>query len=228
MPQVKPGTTIKEYQEFVQDVYGLSNIRDFTLQDMLNNVERFITRGLKGIRKGDSQKIKLNLMISLRWFMLMVNQLQIDIEQEVWKRFPYMCSYCASCPCSCKAQKVQTRQKVTVNENKRPKTMEEFQKMFDKIYPASARTLEHAGMHLAEELGEIAESILTYKGSHKDESFKKIILECADLISCLMGVFNSLKIDLPKEISMEFYENCHLCKKAPCVCSFTDIMEFKS
>lgn len=228
MAQVKPNTTIKEYQQFVQDVYGLSNIRDFTLQDMLTNVERFVTRGLKGIRKSDSKKIKLNLMISLRWFMLMQNQLQIDIEQEVWKRFPYMCSYCASRPCMCKAQKIQTRQKVTVDERKRPKTMEEFQKMFDEIYPASGRTLEHAGMHLAEEMGEIAESILAYRGSHEDESFKDILLECADFISCLMGVFNSLKINLPQEISIEFSENCHACKKAPCVCSFTDIMEFKS
>ena len=228
MPQLKPDATIKEYQQFVKDVYGLPNDRYFSLQDMLANVERFMMRSLKGIRKNDNDKLKLNLIISLSWFMSIMNQLHIDIEEEVWKRFPYMCSYCASCPCICKAQKIQTRQNVTVDDSKRPKTMEEFQKMFSGIYPASNRTLDYAGVHLAEEMGEITESILNYRGNHDDKDFQNIILESADLISCIMGVFNSLKIDLSKELSIMFSENCHVCKKAPCVCNFVDIIGFKS
>ena len=228
MPQVKINTTIKEYQQFVKDVYGLPNDRYFSLQDMLANVERFMMRSLKGIRKNDNEKLKLNLIVSLSWFMSIMNQLHIDIEEEVWKRFPYMCSYCASCPCVCKAQKIQTRQKVTADESRRPKTMGEFQKMFADIYPASSRTLDYAGVHLAEEMGEITESILNYRGNHDDKDFQNIILESADLISCIMGVFNSLQIDLAQELSVMFKENCHVCKKAPCVCSFIDIIGFKS
>jgi NTP pyrophosphatase (non-canonical NTP hydrolase) len=195
---------------------------------MLANVERFMTRSLKGIRKGDNEKIKLNLMISLSWFTSIMNQLHIDIEEEIWKRFPYVCSYCASCPCVCKEQKIQTRQKITIDDKKRPKTMEEFQEMFNKIYPASSRTLDHAGIHLVEEMGEITEAILNYRGNHNDEDFKNIVLESADLMSCIMGVFNSLKINLAKESSIIFSENCHVCKKAPCNCSFLDIIGFKS
>ncbi|MCX6723192.1 MAG: MazG-like family protein [Candidatus Staskawiczbacteria bacterium] len=228
MPQVKPNTTIKQYQQFTRDVYGLNNDRYFSVQDMLANVERFMTRALKGIRKNDNEKIKLNLIISSSWFISMMNQLHIDIEEEIWKRFPYACSYCASCPCVCKEQKIQIRQKiVTVNE-KRPKTMQDFQDMFNEIYPASDRTLDHAGVHLVEEMGEIAEAILNYRGNHNDEDFKNIILESADLMSCIMGVFNSLKISLAKELSIIFNNNCHVCKKAPCVCSFTGIIGFKS
>lgn len=228
MPQVKPDTTIKEFQQFVQDVYGLSNDRYFSIQDMLSNVERFMTRGLKGIRKGDAERTKFNLMISLSWFMSMLNQLHIDIEEEVWKRFPYMCSYCASCPCVCKAQKIQTRQQVIIDNSKRPKTLEDFQNMFNNIYPVSTRTLDHAGVHLIEEMGEVSEAILTYRGNHNDEDFKKLILECADLISCIMGVFNSLNINLAKELSIVFAQDCHVCKKAPCVCNFVDITQYKS
>lgn len=228
MSNVKPNITIKEYQQFVQDVYGLQNARNFGLQDMLTNVERFMTRGLKGIRKQDKQKTKLNLIISLSWFMSMMNQLQIDIEDEAWKRFPHRCSYCAHCPCVCKAKKIQTRQTITVKHQQRPKTIEEFQNMFGEIYPASARTLDWAGVHLAEETGEIAEAILNYRGSHKEEDFKNVILECADFVSCLIGVFNSLELNLAKEISKEFSKNCHVCKQAPCICSFEDIMQFKS
>lgn len=227
MPQLKSNGTIAQYQQFVKDVYGLPNSRYFGIQDMLTNVERFMTRSLKGIRKGDKEKTKLNLIISLSWFMSMLNQLHIQIEEVAWKRFPYMCSYCASCPCACKAQKIQTRNPVTIDESKRPKTMEEFQKMFNEIYPASSRTLDHAGIHLIEEMGEVAEAILAYRGNHNDEDFQKVILECADLISCTMGVFNSLDINLAKELSMMFDNNCHVCKKAPCDCNFVSITQFK-
>ncbi len=228
MPQVKVNTTIKEYQHFIKDVYELPNDRYFSLQDMLANVERFMMRSLKGIRKNDDDKLKLNLLVSLSWFMSMMNQLHIDIEEEMWKRFPCVCSYCASCPCVCKAQKIQTRQTVTADDGKRPKTMKEFQEMFGKIYPPSNRTLDHAGVHLAEEMGEVTEAILNYRGSHNDDDFRNVILESADLISCIMGVFNSLQIDLAQELSVMFSENCHVCKKVPCACNFIDIIRFKS
>lgn len=228
MPFVKPNTTIKEYQAFVKEIYGLPNDRYFSLADMLSNVERFIMRGLKGIRKNDKEKTKINLLISFSWFTSMINQLHIGIEDEIWKRFPYLCSYCATCPCSCKEKRLERRQKVFVNEKKRPKTLEEFQNMFNKIYPAEKRTIEHSGVHLAEEVGEFSEAILTYRGGHKDEDFKSVELEAADLFSCFVGVFNSLGMSVAKELSIMFSENCHVCKNSPCTCNFTDITKFKS
>jgi len=228
MASVKPNTTIKEYQSFVEEVYGLSNDRYFSVGDMLANVERFIMRGLKGIRKNDKEKARINLLVSFSWFTSMMNQLHIDIEDEVWKRFPYLCSYCATCPCSCKEKKLEERQKVFVDEKKRPKTLEEFQNMFGKIYLPEKRSIEHAGVHLAEELGEFSEAILTYRGGHKDEDFEGVELEAADLLSCFMGIFNSLGISVAKELSVMFSENCHVCKNAPCTCNFIDITKFKS
>ena len=225
--KVKPDITIKEYQRFTFDIYGLANSRYFGVQDMMTNIERFMTRGLKGIRKGDSRKTKLNLMISFSWFTSMMNQIHVDIEKEVWERFPYMCSYCASCPCVCKAQKVKTRRKVTIDNKKKPKTMQDYQEMFNKIYPATSRTLDHAGVHLAEETGELAEAILIFRGNHNDEDFKKLILESADFVSCTMGVFNSIQVSLAKELSFLFHNNCHDCHKVPCVCNFIDITQFK-
>jgi len=116
MASIKRNTTIKEYQHFVKEVYGLSNERYFNLEDMLINVERFVMKGLKGIRKGDKEKIKINLLIANSWFISIMNQLHIDLENEVWKRFPYLCSYCASCPCLCKEKRIESRQKVFVDE----------------------------------------------------------------------------------------------------------------
>jgi len=228
MASVKPNTTINEYQNFVKEVYGLPNDRYFSVWDMVTNMERFTMRGLKGIRKNDKEKTKINLLIAISWFTSMMNQLHINIENEAWKRFPYLCSYCGSCPCSCKEKKIEKRQKVFIDENKRPKTFKDFQNMFSEIYPPQNRTIEHAGVHLAEEIGEFSEAILTYRGERKNEDFKKIALEVADLFSCFMGVFNSLETDVAKELSIMFSNNCHVCKNAPCTCNFVDITGFES
>ena len=228
MASFKRNTTIKQYQDFIRHVYSLPNDRYFSLGDMLTNMQRFVMRGLKGIRKGDDEKTKVNLLIALSWFMSTMNRLHIEIEDEIWKRFPYLCSYCGACPCVCMKKKVNKRQKISINNKKRPKTLDQFQKMFNEIYPATARTLDHTGVHLAEEIGEFSEAILTYRGAHKDEDFLKIELEAADLFSCVIGVFNSLDINAAKELSVMFSKNCHICKNTPCVCNFMNIVGFKS
>ncbi len=228
MASVKQNTTIREYQNFVKEVYGLSNDRYFSLWDMITNMERFMMRGLKGIRKEDAEKTKINLLIAFSWFISITNQLHVNLEEEVWNRFPYLCSYCASCPCLCKKNKIEHRKKVPVDDIKRPKSLEGFQDMFNQIYPTEQRTLEHAGVHLAEEAGEFSEAILTYRGGHEDKDFKKVELETADFFSCITGVFNSLGVNIAKELSIMFSDNCHVCKNAPCACSFRDITNFKS
>jgi len=228
MAIIDKNVTIKKFQGFIKEVYGLSNNRYFSLGDMVINMERFLMRGLKGIRKKNDQKTKINLLLSLSWFMSIMNRLHIDIEDEIWKRFPYLCSYCGTYPCLCKKEKVEKRRKVIINNKKRPKTLKQFQKMFDDIYPSSARTLEHAGVHLAEEVGEFSEAIMTFRGAHKDEDFSRVELEAADLSSCLVGVFNSLEEDIADGLVKLYSKNCHVCKKAPCICSFKDIIDFKS
>lgn len=228
MASIKPTTTIREYQDFVRQVYGLHNDRYFDTTDMLTNVQRFAMRGIKGIRVQDKEKIKLNLLIAESWFMSLMNQLRIDLEESVWNRFPYHCSYCGRCPCCCREKKIRKRMRIRSQGKKRPKTFAQFQKMFADIYSPSRRTLEGAGIHLAEELGELSEAFLKYRGERNEKDFGKVKKEAADFFSCLMGVFNSLNVSVPKELSRLFRKNCHACRKAPCECSFSFVMNFKS
>jgi NTP pyrophosphatase (non-canonical NTP hydrolase) len=100
--------------------------------------------------------------------------------------------------------------------------------MFEKVYPSSERNIEHAGIHLAEETGELSEAVLAYRGNHDDVDFESVKLEAADLLSCFMGVFNSLEVSVAKELSILFVENCHVCKKAPCECNFYEVVKYKS
>jgi NTP pyrophosphatase (non-canonical NTP hydrolase) len=228
MARVTQDTTVKDYQNFINEVYGPSNERHFSLWDMLSNVERFTMRSLKGIRKNDYNKIRVNLLISLSWFVSLLNRFHIDLEDAVWKRFPYLCSYCASCPCSCKEMRLKSRKSVAIDDTKKPATLEDFQSMFKKIYPPKKRTIEHAGIHLAEEVGEFSESILAYTGEHREELFEEIVSESADIFSCIMSLFNSLDINLAKELSEMFSDNCYVCRKCPCECSFNSIVNFES
>ncbi len=228
MSAVNENISLAGFQDFTRAVYGQSNDRYFSQNDIEFNIERFAMRGLKGIRKGDKEKIKQNLLITSTWFMSLLNQLHVNLEEEVWKRFPGVCSYCNCAPCACREKKTEERLKIVPNESRRPKTLREIQDMFRVIYPPEKRTLEDVSIHLAEEIGELSEALLAYRGSHDDRSFEQVSLEAADLFSCLVGVFNSLDLDLAHELAAIFYDNCHVCHSAPCTCNFNAIINYKS
>ena len=228
MPSLSKNSSIEDYQRFVKDVYGLPNDRHFGMWDMMSNVERFTMRALKGIRKQDNEKTKTNLLIATSWFMSTMNRLHINVEDAVWRHFPLVCSYCESSPCKCASQKDVPRRLLESRPTAKPSSINEFQKMFDQIYPHGSRTIEHAGVHLAEELGELSEALLAYEGRHDDNDFHAIELEAADFFSCIAGVFNSLEISMSAELARRFENNCHVCRHAPCTCSFSSIVEFKS
>ena len=62
----------------------------------------------------------------------------------------------------------------------------------------------------------------------KNKSAKRKQNEIADYVSCVFGVANSAKIDLAAELAKLFRNNCHVCRKAPCRCSFAFVAKFKS
>ncbi len=220
--------TIPQYQRFIGELYGLNNARHWNAPEILTNVERFSMRMLKGIRKADAAKTKSNAFIALSWFTSFLNQLQVDLEEIVWRRFPYHCSYCGTSPCSCRKNKVVSRKAVSRDDKQKPKTFAEYQEMFQKIYPAESRTLSHAGIHLAEEVGELAEAFLLFRGSHRPTDFANVELEAADYFSCLMGVLNSLGVNAADEISRMYNPNCHECHAMPCRCGYEFVASYKS
>jgi NTP pyrophosphatase (non-canonical NTP hydrolase) len=220
--------TIREFQEFISTVYALVDDRQYSILDLLNQTQRFSMRALKGIRKSNVEKIKINLLIALSWLMAAANRLHIDIEDEVWVRFPARCSYCGKIPCACKAIKATTRVRFKRDNTLRPHSLAAFQKMFGEIYPASSRTLADAGVHLAEEVGEVGEAMHYYLGQHLKNKFAEVELEMADFVSCIFGVANSANIDLAKELATFFKNGCHVCHKSPCVCGFSNVGKIKT
>lgn len=220
--------TLSSFQEVNRQIYGLSNDRLFSVSDLVSNTERFTMRALKGIRKGDMRKLKSNLMIALSFATSVANRLHVEIEDITWRRFPGKCSYCGKAPCACKKIKPTKRTKLIRKSSEKPATLAQFQSMFDNIYPASSRTLYQAGVHLAEEVGELSEAIHFYLGDHSNQLFKQTQEELADYMSCIFGVATSAKIDVAKTLYKMFNNGCHVCHKAPCICTFSYIVRFKS
>jgi len=227
MYSFKEGGTIADFQSLVQNVYSSKDDRLYSTFDLMVQVQRFMMRALKGMRRDDDNMLKINLLVALSWFMSVCNRQHVDIEEEVWKRFPYVCSYCAHKPCICKKLKPTSRKSSKPDQSIRPKTMHDFQRMHEEIYPSSDRNIFEAGVHAAEETGEIAEAVHNYLGQHKDALFDDVRLELADFISCLFDVANSMGMDVAHELSVMFNDNCHVCHQAPCVCSYEEISKFK-
>jgi len=220
--------SLEKFQKMIQEIYGLPDDRLFSVWDLLSNQERFTMRSLKGIRKGNIEKLKLNLLIAFSWLMAVSNRLHINIEDAVWTRFPLKCSYCGQSPCQCKKIKSENKVKFFRDIAGRPGSLAGFQKMFRMIYPPESRSLFEAGVHLAEEMGELSEAIHCYLGEHQKQQFRQIEVEIADYVSCIFGVANSAKIDISKELEKFYSRNCHDCHKSPCVCNFTTVAKFKS
>lgn len=220
--------SLAQFQELIYQIYGEPDDRLFSVSDLVSNQERFTMRALKGMRKGDTKKLKINLLIAISWSMAVANRFHIDLENAVWRRFPALCSYCGKKSCVCRKTKPSRRVKIVRRNSLKPNTLKEFQKMFANIYSPNNRNLFEAGIHLGEEMGELSEAVHVFLGEHKNNQFNKIIDEVADYISCLFGVANSAKIDVARELAKMYRNNCHICHKAPCICKFSFVAKLKS
>jgi NTP pyrophosphatase (non-canonical NTP hydrolase) len=220
--------SLEFYQNLMREIYNPPGDRHFDTADLLVQQQRFTMRALKGIRKSDSVKLKKNLMIAFCWSMAIPNRFKFNVADLVWNRFPYKCSYCGGKPCECKAVKPAKRVRIRKDENKRPKRISDTAKMFAEIYPPKSRSLEHAGVHLAEEMGEVSEAVHAYMSEHKKRQLEEVKNEVADYLSCVFGLANSAGIDLAKESSKMFSNGCHICHKHPCACTVAFINNLKT
>lgn len=206
-----------------EEIYGLVNRRRLELRDLQINMGRFWGRCLKNIRKQDAPGATMNLSLVLGWFLSIINDQGVDLEEAVWLKFPAKCSYCRRKVCRCQPGKKAERHYPAGDRRKKPRTLAGWQRMFAKLYPPRKRTLDSAASHLTEEMEESKESFFQYRDLYTEKSWLKVEEEAADVFSCVMGVANSLSIDLAAKYSMLFFNGCHQCNESPCVCSFHDL-----
>jgi NTP pyrophosphatase (non-canonical NTP hydrolase) len=171
---------------------------------------------------------------ALGWYFPLMSKFRVkSIQALIYKKYPYSCPYCRRTPhidAACKvvrgtAKTVSHRElseKWKENQDRMPTTLDDWQKMFQDIYPRNVAD-QTSTLGLFEELGELAEAIRVF-----DRYPKYFCGEAADVFSYLMGIANELSLRLQQEgqqpfsLQAEFYSRypglCPQCGYQVCKC----------
>ncbi|HWV52718.1 CHAT domain-containing protein [Pseudorhodoplanes sp.] len=171
---------------------------------------------------------------ALGWYFPLLAKMRVNsVEELVFRKFPNVCPYCRSSPhreAECKLVKgtnptvshEEVSRHFKANWDTRPRGLNEWQQMFQRIYPRSLEEHGRSTIGLLEELGELAEAIRVF------EIHPRYFLgEAADTFSYLMGIANehqiklaqdSLEFSFEKEFLARYPGLCGQCGSKVCVC----------
>ena len=171
---------------------------------------------------------------ALGWYFPLLSKMRVrSVEELVFKKFPTVCPYCRSAPhkeADCKLVRgtsptvnhAEVSKYFRANWDSRPNTLDDWQAMFQSIYPRSLEEHGRSTIGLLEELGELAEAVRVF------EPHPKYFLgEAADTFSYLMGIANEHSIRMAQEgmrfsFQAEFLARypglCVQCGSKVCVC----------
>ncbi len=174
---------------------------------------------------------------ALGWFFPLLAKFKVSsVEALVYRKYPYACPYCRECPHKDRSCKTTLGTKRTVdhsavremlekNAGKRPRGLNDWQQMFDDIYPRETETLDNgrSTIGLLEELGELAEAVRVF-----DKHPQYFAGEAADVFSYLMGFANEHRLRMQRDGLPEFdFEHaflsrypgiCPQCGYSVCIC----------
>jgi NTP pyrophosphatase (non-canonical NTP hydrolase) len=172
---------------------------------------------------------------ALGWYFPLMAKFKVrSVEELIFRKYPYACPYCRECPHmdeNCKTvigtqqsvNHTSLREKYIHNRTLRPHGINDWQKMFHKVYPRSPDDSSRSVVGLFEELGELAEAVRVF-----DRHPKYFIGEAADVFSYLMGLANEYAIqqriegaapfDLEREFLKRYPGLCMQCGYQVCIC----------
>jgi nucleoside phosphorylase/NTP pyrophosphatase (non-canonical NTP hydrolase) len=163
---------------------------------------------------------------ALGWYFPLMAKFNVaSIEDLVYRKYPYVCPYCRleqHAELRCKSVRGVSgtvdhqalREIYERNQSKRPKTLDQWQSMFNAIYPRG--TDDQPGrsiLGLFEELGELAEAVRVF-----DRHPKYLAGEAADVFSYLMGIANEHALSLATHESREFSFETAFTRRYPGLC----------
>jgi NTP pyrophosphatase (non-canonical NTP hydrolase) len=171
---------------------------------------------------------------ALGWYFPLLAKMRVrSVEELVFRKFPKVCPYCRSAPhveVQCKLVKgtnptvnhQEVERYFSMNWPHRPKTLDQWQIMFQEIYPRSLDEHGRSTIGLLEELGELSEAVRVF-----EQHPKYFLGEAADTFSYIMGIANEhtmrlaqegIKFSLSKEFLRRYPGLCTQCGSQMCVC----------
>jgi NTP pyrophosphatase (non-canonical NTP hydrolase) len=162
---------------------------------------------------------------ALGWYFPLLAKFRVaSVEELIYRKFPYACPYCRQCPHVdgiCKTVKGTSptvnhedlRQKYRNNGDVRPSGLNDWQLMFDRIYPRNLDDSSRSVVGLFEELGELAEAVRVF-----DRFPKYFAGEAADVFSYLMGLANEYSLQRQRDDQPPFDFESEYVKRFPGLC----------
>lgn len=209
--------TISELIASNEKIYQVPNDRIYSVTDLIYLNQKSIFEYIKHLQDDDNIKASESLIISLGWLLSLINRYHLDLEQEVWKRYPFKCPSCLSIPCICKCEN-NNYSKTGRPPVGKPKDLEGWQKMIGKIY--LDRDIEKLNLALLRGQNELNYVVRRFKKEGKKMYFGNIIDRSTEQFVLFLRIFNILKKDLGVEYQRIFSKGCYSCGKIPCECNF--------
>lgn len=186
---------IDKWVDYINQTYEQSN-SERSFKDIIILFYEDIGKCFQLINRKREKDIKNLLPSMFKWFCALYakNEDKVNsVSDLLWNKFPGICPYCLETTCGCHIGKgtlnIEKLKEKAENERRtKPKTINDWQIHFQKIYP---RTTDAAFItnvsHLAEELSELSEA-------HRKKYLKKDVLcvemELADVFSWIIGLAN--------------------------------------
>jgi NTP pyrophosphatase (non-canonical NTP hydrolase) len=226
--------TLEDWYKRVNGIYFDRNFYRSVESIFCHLVE--VGRGL-GIAASKRRKRDLNpedfLPKSLAWWFALCGRVGIpSVEDMLWAKFPNACPYCREIPHRGEACKERRSDRKSVdwdalhdlgdrNKEKRPKTLTQWQNMFNSIYRRDENTTHETNTaRLAEEFGELAEAIRVLPIAPQ-----YFVSEAPDVFAWLMGFANQFDYDrqgpgenLEQSMERNYPGSCVICKFGVCKC----------
>ncbi|WP_339526009.1 MazG-like family protein [Pseudomonas sp. EA_35y_Pfl2_R111] len=226
-------SSISDFQKYFATLYSEKNkTRDigYLFSYLFRNIS-YLSRSAND----ESHSTKYYLK-SISWLFAISNNLNIDIDTAIKKKFPGVCPYCIVCPCSCfqtgKKPAAHTQEWTTqealqnkylsiINSNPHS-TIDKTIDKINEIYPANRHIWVTIGpvfhfSKILEELGEIHEAYTGFcKGNRSKENIAE---ELADVLAWMLSAWSMLSSkNLSTELITYYYEGCPVCKLESCIC----------
>jgi hypothetical protein len=227
--------SLDELYRMVAYIYGDKNLNRTSTATFTHFVE---VCGMLTIhdrkKKREGVDVTDALCKALGWYFPLLAKMKIrSVEELVFRKFPNVCPYCRSAPHNEVQCKLVKGTQPTVdhsaledlfkkNWNNRPKTLDQWQGMFQNIYPRQLEEHGRSTIGLLEELGEAAEAVRVF-----EQHPRYFLGEAADLFSYIMGIANEHAVKLAqqekefsfgKEFLLRYPGLCPQCGSRVCVC----------
>jgi pyrimidine deaminase RibD-like protein/NTP pyrophosphatase (non-canonical NTP hydrolase) len=225
--------TLDEWYSTINKIYWNRNYYQAESQTFSHLVE--VIGGLSLLaseKKKENIKPENYMPKAIAWWLALCGKLGINsVEEMLWDKFPVVCPYCQKNPhvdriCkeikqNSKGPDWETLKTLGKNKNK-PKTIGDWQLMFEEIYPVtSTDDYKPVFARLVEELGELAEAIRVFPAEPG-----YFLSEACDVFAWLMKIqnifdnkqSNNFGEALNKEMAVNYPEICLDCNQNVCSC----------